>query len=163
MGDGELNKHWPSELVSFTDLSQLHTQYNLFTTRSPCNYQHPSRGQAGAWGELTLTAEREEEEGGGGREGGRAPLRGWGRVVCKWQILEGQALGGACVCLCVCVCACFSPAYSGAIHLVLKEGLQTMVLDCKQSRAEEETDSENEEQVVDVQCYRALGKSAFFY
>ncbi len=65
MGDGELNKHWPSELVSFAELlSQLHTQYNLFTTQAPCNYQLPSRGQVSAWGELTLTAEREEEEGG---------------------------------------------------------------------------------------------------
>ena len=52
MGDGELNKHWPSELVSFTKpLSQLHSRNNLFTTQDPPAITSSSAGVGLAPGE----------------------------------------------------------------------------------------------------------------
>lgn len=101
MGEGELNKHWPSELVSFTELlSQLHSQCNLFTTQAPCNYQLPSRGQASAWGELTLSEEREAEE--RGRESPIKRLRQGGAQVTN---PGGTCMVGAFVCFSADECA----------------------------------------------------------
>lgn len=57
MGDGELHEHWPSHLVRpFTTTYRI----QLFTgnPHPQGNYQLPSGGHAGAFGDLTLTAER---------------------------------------------------------------------------------------------------------
>lgn len=79
-----MDKHWPSGPVSFTDLSNPQTRYNLPTSRAPtthppCNYQLPSTGQVSAWGELTLTGEK---------KGRRKAEGGRDRVVYKRQVLE---------------------------------------------------------------------------
>lgn len=81
-----MNKHWPSELVSFMELlSQLHSQHNLFTTQPPLQLPAPQQGLSySTWERLTLSAEsKEKKEGGreGGREGGgeggrESPIKG---------------------------------------------------------------------------------------
>lgn len=67
----ELNKHRPSDLVSVTDLSRLHTQHSCLRLSPPCNYQLLTRAQARAWGEQTAAK----------GEGGRTALRGSSRVA----------------------------------------------------------------------------------